>query len=675
MRVTRVAYIVTILLGIIQPLEAQVSKGLTGEILNDHLAIVRTTIEGERRSIELTTLPDEHSFYPDILIPSETAPRVLLVVPFSVPEELLTAVLELRNDPSVAILVVAPRREIRNRASAALAPPGVADSVPRVLIRAGEQSEWFVSVPGNNAPLWLVRSIRNAKAIPLSAARLNISYLGFGRPDPELRLLLESRIPAARLDLAYTGIDEERAPDLVNAIRHIGTMGVDPANRAEDRSFLILPIPRIPILSEPVLVWSIVVVAVGMIVYAVARPRQIHRYGRAIRYQVWLLLLLFLILWLSLVAANLALRLLLRIPTVADRPLILAVGKLAVGLIVLALLFRVLHPRLRRPSTAFTGAAILFLVLGAVVSALFSLPLGVYFVLMTMFGFLFSLTPRLPLKALALLLATLPGVYLILSLISIADAGMTRAFLTPPVYREIYTAIFVYPILLMFFRLEILTREIPLLVVTTMLSLVGLAIIIATVITTSKDAATLRVTLRESYTGPDTGEVTLASSSQLVNPIEVELPGDSAILCDQAPCTREVPDRIVPFEITIERSQLLDRTGISWSVAFDEAARSMQVRVDSDRDVQLYASDIPSRINAVGSTARRFLLLPGLYPPNPVGGEVVVRTDGQPTRLTVTVSAEFEQEGVLLRSEGQEVILVSHVATWSESSEVEIDAP
>lgn len=646
------------------------AKDLTAQI-----DVIRTYAASETRITELDPIPGVHSFYPDLLLPSEGAPLILLVVPLSSPDALIRTALELAEDPGIALLIAAPRHELRNRAYAAQAPPGVADSVPRILLRAADRSEWFVSVPGLNAPLWIIQAIRDSSAFTLSAARINLSHLGFGRLDPELELLLQADVPAVRLDLDDRSTAVDRTGEIANTLRRIGEVQTDGSVRREDRSFLMLPGPGLPILPEAVLVWSIVAIAVAMISYAGARPRRVRRYATAIRHQFALLLLLFLILWLSLVAANLSLRLLLRLPNVADRALMLIFGKLALGLIILASLFRILHPRIGRPSTAFTGAAILFLVLGAVVSALFALPIGAYFVLMTIFGFLFSLTPRPPVKAIALLLTLLPALYLVLSIASIADIVIVRAFLTPPVYREILIAIFLYPVLLMFFRLDILTREIPLLVVTSMVSLVGLALIAASIITATLEPTEVPVHIRESYAGLDTGEMLLSASTPLSDTVRLTLPDDTTILCDRIPCSRDIPPRAIPFDIRIDRSRILDRTGIVWRVDFDGSPRSMQIRIDSNRDVQLYASDIPSRINPVGSSARRFLLVPGLFPPDPVAGEIVVRTDGEPTRLTITVAAEFEQAPVAVVGDRYETRLMSYVATWSDSRDIQIESP
>ena len=672
-RATHVACIVTILLGIIQPLSGQVSPGISADALAAQLDSVYAYAGSDTSVLELDSIPGVHSFYPDLLLPSENAPQVLLVVPLSAPEELLRLALTLSDNPAAALLVAAPRHELRNRAYSALAPSGIADSVPRVLLRTARRSEWIVSVPGSNAPLWIVQAIRESSDISLSAARLNLAHLNFGRLDPELELLLQAGIPAVRLDLNPEEIDPDRSDGISRTLRSIGTVGTESAIRREDRSFFVVPGNRSPILSESILVWSIAAVAIAMIAYAGAKPRRVRRYGTAIRHQFGLLILLFLILWLSLVAANLALRLLLRLPNVSDRALILIFGKLTLGFIVLASLFRILHPRIGRPSTAFTGAAILFLVLGAVVSALFSLPIGAYFVLMTIFGFLFSLTPRPPVKAAALLCTLLPGLYLVLSIASIADTALVRAFLTPPVYREVLIAIFLYPVLLMFFRLDILTRELPLLAVTTMVSIVGVALIAATIITVSLEATELNVSIRESYTQLDTGEVVLSASNVLPGSVTFAVNNETTLLCERMPCTRDVPRRPTPFEISIERSRLLDRTGIAWRVDFAAPPRSMQIRIDSDRDIQLYASDIPSRINPVGAGARRFLLVPGLYPPDPASGEIVVRTDGAPTRITITVAAEFEQERAVVSSDRYEVTTASHLASWSDSRDIEID--
>ncbi len=668
-RIVRGACILSIILVPLQYPGAQVNPQLAvTELAATELTAIADLVFQEadpaREAALLNVERGAHLYLQDILVPALTPPRLLLVVPLALGMDTVSRALALLADPSIAILFSAPRHDVADRSAPSLSPPGIGEEVPRIILGSGPRAEWRVAVPNRVAPIWLVRELRSAPEVALSPGRVNAALLGFGQVDPELRALLEAGLPAARLT-----IDER---ELATTLLAVGR--TDIADRPGDRSYLVLPGGRSAIISEPLLVWSIATVAIGMLLFGIARPRRVHRYVMAIRHQAGLLILLFVILLVSLVLSNLVLRPLLRLPNVAGQTALLAIGKLTTGLIILATLFRVLHPRVGRASTAFTGAAIMFLVLSAIVSALFSLPAGAFFVAMTIFGFLFSLTARPGVKAIAFVLTLLPGIYLVVSLTIIADIAMTEALLTPPLIREIVTAVFLFPVLLMFFRLEILTPEVPILVVTTMLSLVGVAVIVATIVTGALESPTARLEVRETYPEGQSGEVSISSSIALGDEFVVMPQGMDEIRCDGSPCERPIEATAVPFSIEIERSSLLDRDAIRWRVDFEREARSMQIRIDTDSDVQLYASDIPSLINPIGTTARQFLLFPGPYPPPTSTGEFVVRASGAETRLVITVSAEFWRDGTRASSETAQIEIIDHAARWSATAVTTVEA-
>jgi hypothetical protein len=655
-----VACIVTIFCAISQPLFGQVHEALDASLLDRRVAELRD------RSVELPSArSDEHRFYPDILIPSADVPELLIVADLTVDTELFRA-LALLESPSTAILFLAPRTSVSEAASVAVAPIGIPNRVPRIIVGTADTTEWIVGVPGTITPLWLARTLRSVENVRLSSGRLNAAYLGFGRSDALLGPLLDANLAAARLDLDQP----DRLQSIIDAVHASLPSG---ESRPRDRSYLMIPGRRSPILSEPLLVWSLAVVAIGLLLFAVARPRRVKRYVTAIGHQAGLIIVLFLLLLVSLMASNLVLRVLLRIPQIADETLLLALGKLATGLIVLALLFRAIHPRVGRPSTAFTGAAILFLVMGSIVSAVFSIPVSAFFVLMTLFGFLFSLSAYPPIKAVFFLLTLIPGLYLLFGFTALADSAMTRALLTPPIWREILTAIFVFPILLMFFRLDIITPQLPLLVVVAMLATVGLALISATMITVAAQPREVRITVEERRVADSSPEVVITSDVAFDGIVSVSLPDGEILSCDRSPCVRERSGRDAPFSLQLSRSSLLDRDAIDWRIEVaDRGARTYQIRIDADQEIQLYASDVPSQLNPVGSTARRFLLTPGPYPPDPYTGSVVVRGGETPVRVVVTVTAEFPGTGVDILGSSDRVSLDSYAVYWSETETIEV---
>ncbi|MCG8478444.1 MAG: hypothetical protein MI724_05055 [Spirochaetales bacterium] len=545
---------------------------------------------------------------------------------------------------SVAVMVVAPRRNIETTARLAGELSPLPISTPRVFLDIGESREWRVSVPGEVTPAWFARAIATSREVPIDLAQLNAARLGFGLEDAVLRAALNAGMPAARLellDMSDLTAAIEPLDAYLEASREAG------APRREDSNHLIIPGSPPVVVSERVLIWSIVATATLLLSYAVVRPRRAKRYLRAIGHNITPIIGIYIVLVLSLIAGNGGLRLLARIDADVAPPLLQAGAKIAASFLTLGLLYPLLHIRLRRASTVYSGASLLFLLLGSVISGTVSIITSAFLFLAFLFGFFFSLAHNAWLKSIALLAALLPSAYLLIALAAVADPAMAESLFRPPLWREIVTAVLFLPLLLMFFRIEALTPRLPLLTITVSIAATALAIIVATIIMRLREPEPIRISVVERYritgpTVPDAGEIVIEGSGSVPDDgFAVAREGRAFIECARIPCRRSLAAPRPPMTLQVDRTDALGRHRLSWTIQFDRPADKVDVVLEADRPIQLYASDIVAE-EEVGSTDTRFVLLPGPLPPAEIGGTVVLRVpDDSPPVVTITASADF----------------------------------
>jgi hypothetical protein len=648
--------------------------------------------------VELTANDAGHSYYPDYLGTGVTNPQLLLIVEADSPV-LDDPALAGAIPPSVALLLVAPRRAPDAAAQVATAVPEVGPGVPRVFLTRGSRDEWRLSVAGHAAPAWFARAITLSGSHPVSLAQLNAARLGFGRRDPNLRTALTRGMVAARLEVTGPASLREALTAAEGAL-----LESQRAGRAEvETNYLILPAPDPVILSEQALVWSIIFTVSILLLRAVSRPKRVHLYVRAIRHNVLPLMGLFAALVLSLMAANLALRAIAGIEGVSPDPLLLAGGKLTLGFLVLSALYPFLHIRLRRSSAVYSGASLLLLLWSALFAGAASVIFGAFFVIAFFFGFLFSLARRPWLKAIALVAALLPGGYLLFALAAVSDPSMAEALLRPPFSRELLTAVLLFPLLLMFFRLEALTPRVPLLAVMVMVSLISLAFITATIIVEARGTETVTLDVRELFPLeedrgtvqiPTVGEISVRADGRFDGSVRLRLPRTEEVVeCSSLPCVQVITaGSPPPLSLGTDFTTILDRNSVRWRVAFatdpGQTVTDVRFLVTTDQPMQLYSADLPT-IQATGSIGRRFEVVPGPHPPAEVSGAVILRRPETPAApssagaVTVTIEAiaEFTSTAaggqrpdgaVVTGAPGTEVQLGEYRSEWTLLERLEI---
>jgi hypothetical protein len=641
---------VTILLAFSQPLFGD-------NHVTSRIDRFRDTLPFPLSPVELTANDAGHSYYPDYLGTGVTNPQLILVVEADSPV-LDDPALSAAVPPTVALLLVAPRRAPDAAAQVAAALPDLGPGIPRIFLTRGSSDEWRLSVAGLAAPAWFARAITLSGSHPVSLAQLNAARLGFGRRDPNLRTALTRGLTAARLEV--TGPASLQAA-LVAAERAL--VDSQRSGRQEvETNYLILPTPDPLVLSEQALVWSIILTVSILLLRAVSRPKRIRLYVRAIRHNLLPLLGLFTALVLSLMATNLVLRVIAGIEGVSPDPLLLAGGKFALGFLVLSALYPFLHIRLRRSSAVYSGASLLLLLLSALFAGAASVIFGAFFVIAFFFGFLFSLARQPWLKAAALAAALLPGGYLLFALAAVSDPSMAEALLRPPFSRELLTAVLLFPLLLMFFRLEALTPRVPLLAIMVMISLISLAFITATIIVESRGTEAVALAVRERFPleeergavgVPTTGEISIRGDGRFDGALQLRLPRTGEVVaCAALPCLHVISaDSPPPLRLESDLTTILDRHSLRWRVRFGaetgQTVTDVRFLITTDQPMQLYSADLPTA-QATGSIGRRFEVVPGPSPPGEVSAGIILRRPETPTApvaagpVTVTIEAIAE---------------------------------
>ncbi len=236
------------------------------------------------------------------------------------------------------------------------------------------------------------------------------------------------------------------------------------------------------------------------------------------------------------------------------------------------------------------------------------------------------------------------------------------------------------PLLLMFFRLEALTPRLPLLPVMGMLALVTLALVTATIIVDARQPDVIAVRAEVTRGDRDTSpEMSLAGPVRLTGPITVRLPSGELIQCSGVPCTREVSPTPSPLDVQIERRTALDRHTLVVRVHSTRPADSLAFEIRSSEPVQLYASSLPSE-EAIGSTAQRFRVRPGPFPPAEVTARFVLRRpQDAPRDAAVTVSvatiatySDGDTATLEVQPPDQPLRLAGMTERWTDTRRVEI---
>lgn len=605
-----------------------------------------------------------HAFYPDLLRAPRAPLRLLLVMDYLTAPHLTAALFNPdRLPPGTGVLVTAPRNRPGDAIQIIEAVPGYTRRIPVVFLREGPVTQWSLTTRNRAVPFWLARTVATATSAPVDAAGLSAGHLGFGPGDDVLRTALEEGIPAARLLVASPHDLPVVIQELEEALERIAG---EP--RDTSRNYLMAPFSQALFLRERDIITLFVFIGVALLFYTLSHLRQVHRYWRALRRNLPAVLLSLVVLTASLMAANLTLRLALTIPQVVDNPFLPGAGKAALGSLVMGLMAILLQNRIRRITAIYSGTAVFLLLAGVIVAASRSIVLGTYFAISFFFCVIFSFSRSGLLKGAALILSLAPVAYVVFAVGSVADTPLITTILTPPLYREIVTAVLFLPALLMLFRLDSLTPRIPLLLFLTMFSVVAVAVVVASTVHLAGTPSATRITVESIFPAdaaatldeiPGDGVVHVRmapGSREPAPPVDVVLPSGITVSCPSPPCSTFVsPAPPPPATIATTVAPTLDRHAVYWELTLDRHVENATVRFETDQPVQLYASDLPT-VQPLGSRGTRFSLATGPYPPRRLVGTLVFRTEARPVRLVATVTAPYTTPVPEIRPEPEELV-------------------
>jgi len=561
---------------------------------------------------------------------ADSAPVV--VCDLDAPETLFSLALSLVGEHGVVFSGVPGDRS--GAATTIQALPG-ADSIPLIVLLSGAPDHqepttqprptppsappsrrWILGSGGSIAPLWVAQTISAVDGPNLSVSSVHALRLGFGSTYPSQKTLLDSGIPTVVLELAegdHTGISE-----LLFDLEHNF-----PAVRANDANYAMVPALRNRasphVISEGMLLLSLVSIFTFMLLYAHIRPRRALRYVRAISRKLPIILLFFALMVASLFIANGVLRLLLSRSAQPLSAIPLTLVKVSFTVVFMALFFRAMHLRLSRSTTVYAAGAIFLILVAVLITAVTSLPVSFYLVLMFVAAFFFSLAPNAWLKGLTLIAALLPLAYLLAGAIALQDPRLTLAVVTPPFWYEALSAVFILPVFLMMLRLEHLTPRVSVLRIVTLMAMVTLTIsgiLIALEISDQPEILTI-VEIR-----------TPTQRSALISPLPPEgvtfidtISGDFLDPCPGVPCTialnADIPESERLVHASVVRRAELNRIVLDFTIRTSVPAQQVSIVVAAEEPLLLYRTTLSSD-PGVGSTVQRFAFSTGPAPPTEI---------------------------------------------------------
>lgn len=630
-----------------------------------------TTTDEELRFLNFVALESSeitgHSFWEDQYRPAQGDAEMLLVVPWKQRDQFVSLFQSPALQENVAILIPAPRRDPAATVALIQELPISMRNMATVFLDTTGSPRWYAAVPHTVTPVWLVEMVLRHSEIPVATTELSASRLGFGREDAQMFHALSAGLSAIRLEGA---VSPEVLPDLLRVVKYQQTQ--ERTTRSHSVNYMIVPGRNNVLIPEPILVAQYIVLTAILLAYSLFRPAKLRQFRRALGYNISAIVISFSFLFASLLVGNLVIRLIQHVLPPETSVLLLMSGKASLAMLTLGILAITVQRNTRRVAAVFSGAAVVLLFLGALTIASISIVIGMYLTVSFVFAILFSLSRSSMLKGLWFVLSLTPLGYLLGTLALLNDLPMIEQLLTPQLYLEVITAIILLPSLLMLFRLDSLTPRIPLVPIMTMFATVGVALVAAFVINILEAEPRSQVTLYQRYI-VDSGNlihgtvgVSDATAGGTSRPYALHIPQYGTVTCSVLPCyddfsfTPEVDDPPL-LSGRVEITSVLDRHTISWTVTALQELEDVQIRFTLPNEVQLYASDVPTR-QPMGHQGTVFQLDNGPAPPREFGGSIVFRTPVTPELVDTHITARVHQSTTEI-SPAPDVLL--HTEEWN----------
>ena len=569
--------------------------------------------------------PFSHSFYQDRLYGAIATNDVLVV----------TTRTDLGAGPPdwpLATLVVAPRQRPAEALNERIATAGADYDTVVVLLSLGGRSRWIAAGRRLRSAERLVRSAA-AGPIAVDGARVTASLLGFGVPDPELEALLQADRATIRLEV----------PDLATAERALLQFRAHVASAPPRGGVDFLPLGGwaiVAIVSERIVTWAAVLAIIGIAVVAIGYPRAVRTARRAVRSEGGRLLVMFAALLATLMVANLALRGILATIGLRLPVAVMFAAKIALSIVVFGVLLHMTRLRYAAERSFALAAAMLFGV-AAVVAAIAHVGLGLLFVVSMTCAIGFGISRRTALAALWFVGSLVPLAYLSVTLGLRPEPSLATAVLTPALWREVPTALFVLPVLLLFVRIDTRTPRLPLAGALGVAALTFVAVFAAQVVVTLREPDPLRVRIVEHHPFDGVGRASVVVERISGGPardVRIDDERWGTLFCERLPCERAIAAQPPPFTVALDPTQALARYRLAVVVRFASAADTLDARLVSRQAHTVLTSDIPLR-GGIAAARRVVELDPGPEPPETVAFEL--RLDSVPSEPRLELRAEY----------------------------------
>ena len=535
-------------------------------------------------------------------------------------------------DWPLATLVVAPRHRSAEALDERVAATGADRDTVVVLLSLAQRPRWIAA----GRRLWSTeRLVRAAVAGPIAVdtARVTAALLGFGVPDPELEALLQAGRAAIRLEV----------PDFATAERALLQFRARVANAPQRAGGGFLPLggwATVAIVSERIVTWAAVLAIVAIALVTIGSPRAVRAARRTVRSEAGLSAVMFAALIATLMVANLALRGLLaaigpRLPLTA-----MFAAKIALGVVVFGVLLHVIRLRYAA-ERSFALAATMLFGIAAVVAAIAHVGLSLVFLVSMTCTIGFALSRRTALAALWFVGALVPLVYLSVTLGLRPEPSLATAVLTPALWREVPTALFVLPVLLLFVRIDARTPRLPLAGALGVAALTFVVVFAAQVVVTLREPDPLRVRIVERHPFDGVGRASVVVERVSGGPardVRIDDERWGTLFCRRLPCERAIAAQPPPFTMVLDPTQALERYRLGVVVRFASAADTLDVRLVSRRAHTVLTSSIPLR-GGIAAARRVVELEPGPEPPETVAFEL--RLDSIPSEPRLELRAGY----------------------------------
>jgi hypothetical protein len=525
----------------------------------------------------------------------------------------------------------------------------------RVLVRSGGR--------GIVTPYWLmnrsVDALREAR-VPFRLPGEEIQIFRMGTTDERTAIepYLKAGYPSVGLEGENNGIEPLNESDWLSSFSSFlrGIMAANSTGIPEewDRHYLLLQAGGISLIIGEKLYLSILLGTLAvLLLYSLIFRRGLKKYLRTLARNIPAILPLAGVAFLFLVAGTYALQGILSLRGFSMlwtyAPLEFLAFKICIALFLYAALYNVMR-RLPFPRNGsfYSAAALFFLLIDIGVIAVFNISFTYYFLWAFVFVFLSALVRGRYMKALLFLPAPFWGLRGLITVFLTPALPFSHFLLLSPLWGNLLAAGVSLPIILMLLRLGlvfpgkgIMRRRVRELVLAGLLLAVGGALAVRLVTFSPFSASrpqplVATQTIRVAASGGTESTSLDIESPAPLGALTVSDPRGTRAIHPPGTSVRLPLMRVAsPLQIVQDSSEFLQQRNVQLRVQMPSSPRLVVVTLTSEDDFILFDSSYPS----IRESPRRYRLLIGTFPPNPLPIQLTLPSDGT---FTLTLTAEFD---------------------------------